>query len=43
MGLPCALAMNNATVTYSENLASFVIGSGEGEQIGTALGTWEEL
>jgi len=33
---------NGATVTYNKNLASFVIGGGGGEEVGTALGSWRE-
>lgn len=35
--------LNNSTVTYNPNLASFVVSSsGGGETVGTALGTWRE-
>ena len=34
---------NNATVTYNPMLASFVVGDGGGEEIGTSLGSWREL
>ena len=33
----------NSTVTYNPMLASFTVPGGGGEQIGTALGSWQEL
>lgn len=33
----------NSTVTYNPLLSSFVVGSGGGEEIGTSLGSWQEL